>query len=120
MDSPNSGEAEALVVGPHPEKVAAAQELIAGILTRMGVKAELATEDLADGIHVRVLAQEGAEVLAGPLDRPQRRPWPSIRRCGRWPRSWSARRRPWAARSGWGRCRPRGGGCRRRCRPSPG
>jgi predicted RNA-binding protein Jag len=32
----------------------------------MGVKAELATEDLADGIHVRVLAQEGAEVLAGP------------------------------------------------------
>ena len=66
MDSPSSGEAEALVVGPHPEKVAAAQELIGGILSRMGVKAELSVEDIADGIHVRVVAQEGGEVLSGP------------------------------------------------------
>lgn len=56
----------AVVVGPHPEKAAAAQELVGGILVRMGVQAELAVEDLPDGIHVRLSPREGLELLAGP------------------------------------------------------
>lgn len=66
METGSGGEAAAMVTVPHPEKVAAARALIEGILQRMGVKAELAIDDLADGIHVRLSPVEGAEILAGP------------------------------------------------------
>jgi hypothetical protein len=48
---------------PNPEKVRAAQELIGGILQRMGVTAELAAEDRPDGIHLAVKPSAGGEAL---------------------------------------------------------
>ena len=48
------------------EKAAAARELVAGILERMGVKAELSVEDKADGIHLSVKASLGGEALGAP------------------------------------------------------
>lgn len=48
---------------PNPEKAAAAKELVAGILERMGVQAELTVDDRADGIHVSAEVKSGGEAL---------------------------------------------------------
>ena len=50
---------------PNPEKALAARELIQGLLTRMGVTAEVGVDDRADGITVSVNATAGGEALGG-------------------------------------------------------
>lgn len=60
----NAAPAEAAPsTAPNPAKAAAARELVAGIFERMGVKAELAVDDRADGIHLTADVKAGAEAL---------------------------------------------------------
>src|SRR4051812_36504318 len=62
-NAPAQNPAEAVSTAPNPEKAAAAKELVEGILTRMGVTAELKVDDRADGIHLAIEPKSGGEAL---------------------------------------------------------